>query len=376
MRRFAIGLLTALLGMTLGVGAADAQGAANACSNCKYYTKVLQDFPQGVPHCEQCLKEAGDNPESRFLAGWCLAEVGRYSDAWAAFQPLVEQKDSKDKNVKENARNAEERISQYFSTHFNDGVKLLGEGDQKGARAAFEKATQIDPRQTKAWVNLGYTSKETGDLPGALTAYEKALAANPNELVTNQYYSIALMTKLESLKKATPPDTAAIAATCDQAMKALNVVVAADTTADVAIAYAQLGGLEMEKGDRENGIAHLKKAAELDPANAATLYYIGEDLIDAKQYAAAADVFQMTSEVVKDTSSDLWKGSMFNMALASYNSGDYAKAMETVEKLIAVHPTEKNYYELLQQAALKSGDTAKATEAAKKVDELVKAGAK
>ena len=77
----------------------------------------------------------------------------------------------------------------------------------------------------------------------------------------------------------------------------------------------------MEKGDREAGFAHLKKAAELDPANAPVLYNIGVDLIDSKQYANAAEVFQMTSDAVKDTSSDIWKSSMFNMALARWVRG-------------------------------------------------------
>jgi predicted Zn-dependent protease len=83
----------------------------------------------------------------------------------------------------------------------------------------------------------------------------------------------------------------------------------------------------------------------------------------------------MTAEAVKDTSSEIWKSSMFNMALARYNAADYPKAMESVEKLIAVHPNDKTYYELLQQTALKSGDNAKAAAAAKKADELAKAGA-
>ncbi len=370
MRRFAVGLLGILLGTFHGNMHANAQ--ASSCSNCKYYTKVLQDFAAGLPYCEKCIQEEGSNPEARFLAGWCFAEVGKYNEAWAAFAPLIEQKDSKDKNVRENAKNAEARVEQYFRTHFNQGVKLLGDGDVKGAQAEFEKATQINPRDTNAFLNLGFTSKQIGDLDGALAAYRKALAAGPQDLTANQYFSVAASSKLDELKKATPPDSAAVAGMRDELMKALHVVVEKDTTADVSIAYAQLGGLEMEKGEREAGLDHLKKAAELDPANANTLYNIGVDLIDAKQYANAADVFQMTADAVKDTSTEIWKSSMFNMALARFNAADYPKAMEAVEKLIAVHPNEKNYYELLQQTALKTGDSAKAAAAAKKADELAK----
>jgi tetratricopeptide (TPR) repeat protein len=375
MRRCAIGLFAAALGVFLGTPAANAQ---SALSNCKYYTKVLQDFQTGLPYCEQCLKEEGDNPEARFLAGWCLAEAGKLPEAWEAFAPLLTEAENKDKNVRKYAKDAGARVDGYFSAFFNDGVKLLGEGDAKRARDEFEKSTQIDPRKAIAFVSLGYAEKQLGNLDAALAAYRKALALEPQNLDANKNFVVAATTKRDELSKATPPDSAAVAANRAELMKSLEVIVAGETAdpLEAAIPLAQLGGLQLESGMTEAGLANLKKAADLDPANAAMLYNVGVELLNSGQHSAAANVFAMTADALKEPSNELWPDTMFNMALAHFNAGEYPKAVESVEKLIAVRPDQKDYYELLRQAANKMGDSAKAASAAKKYDELSKAGSK
>ena len=84
MRRIATAMLLIVVATVLRAPAASAQ---SALANCKYYTKVLQDFASGLPYCEQCLKEEPTNPEARFYAGWCLAEAGKFSEAHEAFAP-------------------------------------------------------------------------------------------------------------------------------------------------------------------------------------------------------------------------------------------------------------------------------------------------
>jgi tetratricopeptide (TPR) repeat protein len=194
----------------------------------------------------------------------------------------------------------------------------------------------------------------------------------------NKNFVVAASAKRDELLNATPPDSAAVAANRAELMKSLEVVVAGETAdpLEAAIPLAQLGGLQMESGMTEAGLANLKKAADLDPSNAAMLYNVGVELLNSGQHSAAANVFGMTADALKDSSNELWPDTMFNMALAHFNAGEYPKAVESVEKLIAVHPDQKDYYELLRQAANKMGDSAKAASAAKKYDELSKAGSK
>src|SRR5579872_2047146 len=63
---------------------------------------------------------------------------------------------------------------------WNDyGIGLLLQGDLKGAQAAFEKVTEIDPKNPDGWVNIGRAAVQEGDMDRARTALAKALSLSP-----------------------------------------------------------------------------------------------------------------------------------------------------------------------------------------------------
>lgn len=76
---------------------------------------------------------------------------------------------------------------------WNDyGIGLLLQGDLKGAQAAFEKVTEIDPKNPDGWVNIGRAALQEGDLNRARAVLEKALALDPNLARANFFYGAAL----------------------------------------------------------------------------------------------------------------------------------------------------------------------------------------
>jgi tetratricopeptide (TPR) repeat protein len=377
MRRIATAMLLTLVAFAFGATAASAQ---SALANCKYYTKVLQDFAAGLPYCEQCLKEEPTNPEARFYAGWCLAEAGKFSEAHEAFAPLLGKTNDPDKSVRENAKMAEERVNQYARTHFNTGTEALGKGDMKTAHDEFQKAAAIDPNLAIAQVSLGYTAKQLGDIDGAIAAYRLALVAEPGNPDANVNMSAALTTKLDSLKVAQPPDSAQIAALEGELNQSLTAVTQIDTTkfADfkgaVATAHLQLAALQLEAGDMEKGLAHLNCAVAIDPQYSGdlfrTLYNAGLAQFEAKKYAEASQLLLKASETIQPTDPN-WQNTMYNLGFSYFNAGEYAKCVETIEKLVAVSP-QKDYYNMLMLAYGKTGDQAKYAAAAKKYEELAK----
>jgi tetratricopeptide (TPR) repeat protein len=59
----------------------------------------------------------------------------------------------------------------------------------KGAEAAFQKVTDIDPQNPDGWVNIGRALVQEGDTGGARIVLEKALALKPDLARANFFYA-------------------------------------------------------------------------------------------------------------------------------------------------------------------------------------------
>jgi len=76
---------------------------------------------------------------------------------------------------------------------WNDyGIGLLLQGDLKGAEAAFEKVTEIDPKNPDGWVNIGRAAVQEGDMDRARDVLQKAIALKPDLARANYFYARVL----------------------------------------------------------------------------------------------------------------------------------------------------------------------------------------
>jgi tetratricopeptide (TPR) repeat protein len=76
---------------------------------------------------------------------------------------------------------------------WNDyGIGLLLQGDLKAAQAAFQKVTEIDPKNPDGWVNIGRAAVQEGDMDRARSVLETALAINPGLARANFFYAKVL----------------------------------------------------------------------------------------------------------------------------------------------------------------------------------------
>jgi len=76
---------------------------------------------------------------------------------------------------------------------WNDyGIGLLLQGDLRGAQAAFEKVTEIDPKNPDGWVNIGRSAVQEGDMDRARTVLEKALSLSPDLARAHFFYAKVL----------------------------------------------------------------------------------------------------------------------------------------------------------------------------------------
>ena len=73
---------------------------------------------------------------------------------------------------------------------WNDyGIGLLLQGDLKGAQAAFQKVTEIDPKNPDGWVNIGRAAVQEGDMDRARAVLEKALSLSRDLARAHFFYA-------------------------------------------------------------------------------------------------------------------------------------------------------------------------------------------
>ncbi len=76
---------------------------------------------------------------------------------------------------------------------WNDyGIGLFLQGDLKGAQAAFQEVTEIDPKNPDGWINIGRAAVQEGDMDRARTVLEKALALAPDLARAHFFYAKVL----------------------------------------------------------------------------------------------------------------------------------------------------------------------------------------
>jgi tetratricopeptide (TPR) repeat protein len=76
---------------------------------------------------------------------------------------------------------------------WNDyGIGLFLQGDLKAAQAAFQKVTEIDPKNPDGWVNIGRAAVQEGDMDRARTVLDRALSLSPDLARAHFFYAKVL----------------------------------------------------------------------------------------------------------------------------------------------------------------------------------------
>ena len=155
---------------------------------------------------------------------------------------------------------------------WNDyGIGLLLQGDLKAAQAAFEKVTEIDPKNPDGWVNIGRAAVQEGDVDRARTVLEKALSLSPDLARAHFFYAKVLRSE----------------------------------------------------GRYEDATAHLRKVLAQYPRDRVTLNDLGRILFLQRKYAEAVTVLQSVLAVDPE---DLQ--AHYNLMLCYNGLGDHKQAHE------------------------------------------------
>jgi protein O-mannosyl-transferase len=121
---------------------------------------------EAIPHFRAAYMDYPYDPN-------CILNLGVYEQIHHRYPAAIDWY----KKATEVARNPRTQ-----SRAFNNlGYAYKATGDLINARENLKKAVQIDPEYTGAWVSLGVVAQRTGDLPLAVEAYSRAEQLHPTD---------------------------------------------------------------------------------------------------------------------------------------------------------------------------------------------------
>jgi len=188
----------------------------------------------------------------------------------------AEQREEIEKQIK--ARQAEIGKRKDLNDAFNRGMEAMKAGDPKTAAEAFEKASELDPKQHVIWAQLAEAyaalgAKTTGAeqeaaYNKAIESYLKAMELKPDESAYVNNYALVLVR----------------AKRIPEAQAALEKAAQMDP-AQAATYYYNLGAVMMNVGQTEAAGEAFKKAIEANPKYAQAQYQYAIYLVGKAQIA-------------------------------------------------------------------------------------------
>ncbi|MGA3092511.1 MAG: tetratricopeptide repeat protein [Terriglobales bacterium] len=144
--------------------------------------------------------------------------------------------------------------------YFARGVLYVQTGQFDQAQADFEKAYELDPRQSLSAAAQGLAAVEANDLDKALTTVQRKLQARPND-PTLLYLEADVLVKKEA-EPGTPE--------FQLAMRSARKAIALRPT--LGPAHAVLAKLYLQAAQYPEAIEQCKKALEIDPKDQTSMY--------------------------------------------------------------------------------------------------------
>ena len=236
---------------------------------------------------------------------------------------------------------------------FNLGQAYQLIDDFTNARAAYQKAVEIDPKgQTTCWYLIAKIDENFGQGALAVDKYRKYLLANPSG-----QYSADASARVNQLAK-DPSKTQKLPTQSE-----MKTAKAAEDEYNAGLA-AQKGGNPQE------AIGHYQKAAQVRPDEPAYLEAIATCYQQMKNYdqalASYDQAIALAKKAGKAKDAELYQsqregaaeemaGPIVDQALAAFQTGDYKKAADLYRQVIQMVPKIAKMHTSLA-AALQAGD--------------------
>ena len=173
------------------------------------------------------------------------------------------------------------------------GYVALAQGDEERALAAFDAVSKAAPRYVPALVGRGQALLALERDDEALAAFEAALALDASLTDLSRRVDVLRFRNVQEVIA-----TARAAATAGRLAEAQAAYERAlRATPDSPFLHRELGIVERRAGNAEAALTHFRRAAELDPADAASLIQVGELLEERQDFVGAEAAYRKAAAV-------------------------------------------------------------------------------
>ncbi len=312
------------------------------------------NFERAIEMANMAIQKNPNDAEAHYQLGVAYSGLNDMAPAYREFAKAEELNPAK-------KAEAEAAISSNFQKHYESGMTSFNAGDSRGAAREFDMAAKADPRQVKAWLNLGkaYYSLSGVDstfTPKVYATVDTLLARNKNADDPN--YTAALAFEGRILAKEGKNA---------EAKTAVEALLTADPN-EYKVAE-DAGNEYLNKKNYQAAFDMLKLAVDaraktnqeaFDPC-----YNLGAACLNMKDFPNAIDAF---SDAVRLDPNN--KMGRYYLLLAYFQGNQFDDAILVGEEFTKKYPDDPNGWRILSLSYKGKGMTLKAEEAAKKAAEL------
>jgi tetratricopeptide (TPR) repeat protein len=311
-------------------------------------------FEKAVDVAMAAVQKNPNDANAHFQLGVAYSNVDDVGKAYLEFIAA-------DKLNPKKTGDAEAAISSNFQKHYESGISSFQAGDSRGAAHEFDLAAKADPRQVKAWLNLGKADYAMADKDS--TYMQKAYDVVDTLLVRNKKpddpnYTGALAFEGRLLAKQGKDA---------EAVKTIGELLKRDPNE-----FKVAEGAAIEYLNKKNWKPAFDLLTLATDARAKTnqeafdpCYNLGAACLSMKDFPHAIDAFSDAVRIDPENK----KGRYF-LLLAYYQGEQFDDAILSGEEYTKKYPDDSNGWRILSLSYAKKGMTIKAEEAAKKALEV------
>ncbi len=298
-------------------------------------------YDEALKQFQIAVEEEPENPDARMALGKVYVHKSQYKMACEHFDKAIEIAPNKLKEIKSQ--------SGYFEiVYYNAGVGFIKQRKWDGALNRFKMVVQINPDSAPAYNNIGYIYGKLNQEEPMLEAYQKARQIDPKN--TKAQFNLALYFMTQKQKY-------------DRAAQLLEEV--KQLAPQIKDTYRFLGVCYSNQEEYTKAEQAFLKAAELDSTNKDVFFNLGLVLIQKEEYQRALDALKRAIQLDPEDTEVL-----FNMGIVYIMLEDYRKAIDAFTEVIRFQPGNADAYSKRAEAKRELGLKQEAYEDFKRAMEL------